>query len=256
MQQLRSASPRSRHAGGAKKVTSSSAHIDLSVQDRRLNARVLHETERRKAQLLPLTAPDVARNRQRYYAELCDILDDRVVPASLPYHTTASLVMSSTEKDEDDEEKEGEAEDGDGDEVLNATTRKWMTRFQEMRQANTPSPAVDLSGTVREVNEMSATDGAASSASSSSYTPLQSYEEWLLAGCPTCSWAALLGETFYDPILAEQATLHAVYSRATPSLSSFYASKTDSRRGGDEEKRSDGGSVGGMTDGHLHLQVP
>lgn len=247
MQQLRSASPRGRRPGTAKKAAANSTHIDLSVQDRRHNARVLHETELRKAQLLPLTAPDVARNVQRYFGKPSDILDDRAALAPPLAHAAGPSAQRRNEKEEvvsRKAEKEKKEEEDEDDAGLNSTTKKWVAHFQEMRQASATVSVLNHSGTMKTMEDTTSVDAITSSVSFSSAGAPLNYEDWVQGGCPTCSWALLLGDVFYNPIIAEQATLHALYDKDLPTITTPSVMPEDDSKEEEEEKHSDGSVAG------------
>ncbi|KAG5474015.1 hypothetical protein CUR178_04126 [Leishmania enriettii] len=189
--------------------------VNFSVQDRRLNTRLLNETQRRKAQLLGMTAHDVAHRLHRYTVQPSSLMDEGRLGG--PGGGSALRVKLAADGDK--------TTPGAGAGAVNSTSSPSITHSG----GRVRSPGRDAYSrwqAQRAQSESKKADGMAHLPMNSSTSPgecgeqagavplvppTESYEEWLSAGCPTGSWSALLQEEVYAPLEAERAFLSAKY---------------------------------------------
>ncbi|KAG5473730.1 hypothetical protein LSCM1_04360 [Leishmania martiniquensis] len=214
--QARTVSPGGVRPKGRKRNNAKAAvpnPVSFNVQDRRLNTRLLSEMQQRRAQLLGMTARDVAHQLYRYTVEPSSLMDEDRLREPRG-RRSASRIKSAT--------------DGDPNSLINSSSNihstamcsspvrdaysEWQTeRRQHMsrkadNQEHSPLNPCTSSG------ERDERAGAVPLA-----PPTVLYEEWLAAGCPTGSWCALLQEEVYGPLEAERAFLRAKYDpKASP----------------------------------------
>lgn len=201
--------------------------VNLSVQDRRHKTRLLNETQRRKDQLLGLTTYDVAAHLHRYAVEPSAMMDESregcVMPPPKASPTAPEDVHGFTGADV----RSGGLASSPAEAVKgrDANTR-WHTQYAQrlqekksaMEHGSGATPSSSSAYTRQRHGEEphlrgGDVDDDASGDEDATPLPLPpaSYDEWLTAGCPTGSWAALLEEEVYAPVAAEKALLAAKY---------------------------------------------
>ncbi|CBZ23960.1 conserved hypothetical protein [Leishmania mexicana MHOM/GT/2001/U1103] len=190
--------------------------LSFSVQDRRLNTRLLKETQRRKAQLLGMTRHDVARQLYRYTVPPSSIMDEgrhsRPSSGKRASHTKSATsgrkTMSGTVADASSAVSSPlgiHSEAGEPSSSSRDSYSRWKAqRAQNLQKKVTANYSLNSPTSPGEGDER--TDSVLS------VPPTASYEEWLSAGCPTGSWSVLLLEEVYAPLEAERAFLMAMYN--------------------------------------------
>ncbi|AYU80560.1 hypothetical protein, conserved [Leishmania donovani] len=191
--------------------------LNFSVQDRRLNTRLLKETQRRKAQLLGMTRHDVARQLHRYTVPPSSIMDERHrggprTGKSASHTKSATGVRKATPWTGADAASAVSSPLGIHSEAgeSSSSSRESYSRLQAQcaqnlrRKKDTVNYWLNSSTSPGEDDERTG--------SVPSVRPTASYEEWLSAGCPTGSWSVLLQEEVYAPLEAERAFLIAKYN--------------------------------------------
>ncbi|GET90334.1 hypothetical protein, conserved [Leishmania tarentolae] len=218
---MRTSSPRGTHPSRFKQNNVNliaQNPLSFSVQDRRVNTRLLKETQRRKAQLLGMTRHDVARQLHRYTVQPSSIMDEgcqgglsRVKSASHTKFATGGGRKATSEVGADAISATGSplstySGTGESSPSSKDLHSRWQTQYAKylQKKEDTADHSLNPSTSPGEDDEQT---GLVMSG-----PPTASYEEWLSTGCPTGPWFILLHEEFYAPLEAEQAFLGAKYN--------------------------------------------
>ncbi|CAG9577802.1 conserved hypothetical protein [Leishmania major strain Friedlin] len=191
--------------------------LNFSVQDRRLNTRLLKETQRRKAQLLGMTRHDVARQLHRYTVPPSSIMDQghRGGPSigkSASHTNLATGGGKSTSRTGADAASAVSFPLGIHSEAgeSSSSSRDSYSRLQEQYAQRLQKKKDTVNYSLNSPTSPGEDDERTDSVPP--VPPTASYEEWLSAGCPTGSWSVLLQEEVYAPLEAERAFLIAKYN--------------------------------------------
>ncbi|KAK7195501.1 hypothetical protein NESM_000477700 [Novymonas esmeraldas] len=222
---VRAVSPRRARSTGRRRnnvnTAAAPARLNFSVQDRRLNTRLLNETQRRKAQLLGLTTHDVAHQLHRYTVEPTTVMDEGRVGGlgstkggapSKPSGTGGAAAPSAAGVDvfgaSSSPSSMHATADGPASAGRDAYAR-WQAQYaQHVQSRRDAAPASQHSPALPGGGGGGRDNGGGPTLS---VPPTSSYDEWLSAGCPTGSWLALLHSEVYAPVEAERAFLTAKY---------------------------------------------
>ncbi|KPI89794.1 hypothetical protein ABL78_1057 [Leptomonas seymouri] len=200
--------------------------VNLSVRDRRHKTRLLNETQRRKDQLLGLTTYDVAAHLHRYTMEPNAVMDEsrEGCATSSTKKKDQSSTKASTPSDSPGTPDRSRAPAGEENEANTRWHAQYVQHLQQRKNTSeqTPGPSSPSSSApphlrTGDVGNDDNDDGEALQLP----PPPRSYEEWMIAGCPTGPWAALLQDEVYAPVEAERALLTAKYNpkgRSSPPL--------------------------------------
>ncbi|KPA80387.1 hypothetical protein ABB37_04638 [Leptomonas pyrrhocoris] len=227
MSSSRASSPRAKTRASKKTAAHGSGppKLNLNVQDRRHKTRLENETQRRKDQLLGLTTYDVAAHLHRYTAEPNVVMDES-------REGCASSPMTKQDKSPTGTSTSPVGAGATG--ILRASmggesdvNTRWQSQYAQrmQRKRNTAELAQSLTSSSPSASPRLRTGDRSANDDEDEKAlppPPNSYEEWIAAGCPTGSWAALLQDEVYAPAAAEKALLEAKYDpkgRVQPQLS-------------------------------------
>lgn len=230
----RSASPaRVQPRAPKKKIAHASfpPKVNLSVQDRRHKTRLLNENQRRKDQLLGLTTYDVAAHLHRYIVEPSAVMDESrdgcaTTTAKRLHQTSADLAPSSATSASASPAVARTQTSSERD-----ANARWHTQYAQHLQhrrsvaeldraagqlsvpaSSVASPLLRVSRKGEDAREKAGDEEDGGGDETPTFVlPPATYEEWVAAGCPTGSWAALLQDEVYAPAAAEKALLAAKY---------------------------------------------
>ncbi|CAM39931.1 conserved hypothetical protein [Leishmania braziliensis MHOM/BR/75/M2904] len=215
----RTVSPGSARSNGLKHGSASTGVLNtlsFTVQDRRLNTRLLNETQRRKAQLFGMTRHDVAHQLHRYNVQPSLVMDEgrrdgpRVGKSASHNRSTTATSKAASGAVADAIGASSSPSDNHSTAVASSSFgRDAHSRWQA--QGAYPLHKKEDTVYARVSTSTSPDEHDEEVGSVLPVPPTGLYEEWLSAGCPTGPWSALLQE-MYGLLEAERAFLTTKYN--------------------------------------------